>query len=203
MNNRDIARFVLESDLIERVDKYSLANLIEQLRSPRGHLLATLDAVRLARSHELITESDLHRWHRLIIEEELEGEPEWSPDNDLPIGRWREYNVTVGSRGGELWGLLHDVMNNFFLDLHDGIKEEYAEPLTVAASFHWRYERIHPYADGNGRTGRLIALYVSLYLNGPGFIFDNATKSGEYYPLFDLWNGAQKMTEYLRSRIVH
>ena len=29
-------------------------------------------------------------------------------------------------------------------------------PLQLAIEFHWRFERIHPFANGNGRVGRML-----------------------------------------------
>ena len=45
--------------------------------------------------------------------------------------------------------------------------------------FHYRFEKIHPFQDGNGRVGRLIMFKECLKYNIPPFIMED--KSQEYY----------------------
>ena len=40
-------------------------------------------------------------------------------------------------------------------------------PMTVAAKWHGYYEYLHPFRDGNGRTGRLLSNYILLRAGHP------------------------------------
>jgi len=46
-------------------------------------------------------------------------------------------------------------------------------PLVLAILFHHKFERIHPFADGNGRTGRMIINYILMQNNHPPIIIQN------------------------------
>lgn len=53
---------------------------------------------------------------------------------------------------------------NYRLDLDSNEKQI----LEVLADTHIQFERIHPFSDGNGRTGRLVLMYMSMkYLGVP------------------------------------
>ena len=75
------------------------------------------------------------------------------------------------------------------------------------ARFHLEFEGIHPFIDGNGRTGRLI-MNLDLISNGYPPINVKFTDRKRYYEAFDAYyrdNDASKMTaliaEYVNERL--
>ena len=45
--------------------------------------------------------------------------------------------------------------------------------------FHYKFEKIHPFQDGNGRVGRLVMFKECLKYNIPPFIIEDTSK--DYY----------------------
>lgn len=45
-----------------------------------------------------------------------------------------------------------------------------AHPLVIASRFHGYFEYLHPFRDGNGRTGRLLSNYILLRMGHPQFV---------------------------------
>ena len=43
-------------------------------------------------------------------------------------------------------------------------------PLALITFFHHKFEKIHPFSDGNGRTGRMLVNYILMKLNYPPLI---------------------------------
>ncbi len=75
------------------------------------------------------------------------------------------------------------------------------------ARFHLEFEGIHPFIDGNGRTGRLV-MNLDLIRNGYPPISVKFTDRKRYYEAFDAYyrdNDASKMTaliaEYVNERL--
>lgn len=49
-------------------------------------------------------------------------------------------------------------------------------PMVVAAKFHGYYEYLHPFRDGNGRTGRLMSNFILLRAGHPLLIIKNSDR---------------------------
>lgn len=52
-------------------------------------------------------------------------------------------------------------------------------PIVLASIFHHKFEKIHPFMDGNGRTGRMLLNYILMINNYPPLIIHK--KKGENY----------------------
>ena len=50
------------------------------------------------------------------------------------------------------------------------MEEKKAHPMILAARFHGFYEYLHPFRDGNGRTGRLMSNFILLHFDLPEMI---------------------------------
>lgn len=64
--------------------------------------------------------------------------------------------------------------------------------LVAAAYFHAKFENIHPFADGNGRTGRLAMNYLLLLNNHPPVIIHQEDRKG-YYAALEAWDSRQDL----------
>jgi len=80
---------------------------------------------------------------------------------------------------------------NLLLKWYDENKDK-LHPLVLAIIFHHKFEKIHPFMDGNGRTGRMIMNFILLKNNLPPTIIHKKTRK-EYLEamreadLSDLW----------------
>ena len=66
------------------------------------------------------------------------------------------------------------------------------DALTAAAYFHAKFENIHPFADGNGRTGRLAMNYFLVYHNHPLIIIHEEDRN-DYYSALEAWDTDQEL----------
>jgi Fic family protein len=78
-------------------------------------------------------------------------------------GRYREMTVRVGRYvpppADEVWGLMSELLEWWG---EDALK---LSAVLSSGILHYRFEEIHPFADGNGRVGRALALW-ELYRRG-------------------------------------
>ena len=76
--------------------------------------------------------------------------------------------------------------------------------MTVAAYFHAKFENIHPFADGNGRTGRLLMNYLLLLLDYPPVIIHEEDRRAYYGALeqFDRLQELDGLVDFLKEQTV-
>jgi Fic family protein len=67
---------------------------------------------------------------------------------------------------------LTETINNYYKRIADGW-----HPFEEAIMFHYRFEMIHPFTDGNGRVGREILNYMLTRIGYPKLLFLGADRT--------------------------
>lgn len=76
--------------------------------------------------------------------------------------------------------------------------------LTAAAYFHAKFENIHPFADGNGRTGRLLMNYLLVLHDHPPIVIHEEDRRN-YFEALEAWDSKQELIpliDFLKQQTV-
>lgn len=101
-----------------------------------------------------VTHEDLFRLHTLLAADVMD---------QGDAGRYRTIAVRVGKHLPPAPDLVSGLMREL-LEWWNGPSTEWS-PVLTSAILHYQFEDIHPFADGNGRAGRMLALW-ELYRRG-------------------------------------
>ena len=132
-----------------------------------GNIAAMESAIELALAAETITLDDVLALHRRLMDS--------SPNPDLG-GVVRDRQNWIGGSGYNPCSSVFvppppERVPPLFADLIEYVNGDDHSPLVQAAIAHAQFETIHPFADGNGRTGRAL-IHVILRRRGlaPRFV---------------------------------
>ncbi len=103
-------------------------------------------------------------------------------------GEYKKHDFVTGKE--EIGASPEDVkeeMDELLEEMQD-IDENIA--LKAAAYFHVKFENIHPFADGNGRTGRLLMNYILVINNHPPIVIHEEDRKA-YYSALESWDTNQ------------
>ena len=104
----------------------------------------------------------------------------------------------------EIGAAPHDIEEEFSELMDEMIDFPSDQVLTAAAYFHVKFENIHPFADGNGRTGRILMNYLLLIDGHPPIIIYEEDRK-EYYSALEAWDERQEldpMISFLKEQTV-
>ena len=182
-----------ETDMVLRgltIDKKPLKDHMEAV----GHKDAFYFVVQLVKEKAELTEYVIKQIHSLVL-----------ADKPMDKGTYRKVPVRIlGAHHEPVQPYLIEPKMNELLQNFKNDNTNIAEKLAL---FHINFEGIHPFIDGNGRTGRLL---VNLELMKAGYppIDIKFTDRKRYYDAFDAYHVKKDLSamtklfaEYINARL--
>lgn len=150
----------------------------------------TIDTKPLKDHLEVVGHKDAFKYVQRIISENIDFSESVIKDihtlvlMDRPDDRGRYRQIPV-----RIMGASHEPPQPYLVPIQmeqllQELKKEQFHPIETAALFHLKFEGIHPFIDGNGRTGRLILNFM-LMQNGYPPINVKFADRRKYYAGFE------------------
>ncbi len=164
------------------LDKESPAKSLRDIHEAEAHNDVFLEMLEQITP---ISNPLLLRWHKNIFNR---SKPEIA-------GKYRVYNVRVGSHIAPDYKEVKKLMNQLIKFINK--EKDNINPVELAAIVHYRFEKIHPFADGNGRIGRLLMNHV-LWFSGYPILIIEYKKRNAYYRVLE--NDEERFISYYFRR---
>lgn len=164
-------RLIFETNTIGAEECLSVDDIIETANHFRA-----LDYV-IDRAEEPLTEEIVKELHKIL--------KTGTRDSCLPwfnVGEYKQRANMVGGNATTPPSLVAGEMKKLISDY-----EKKAVTINDIIEFHYDFERIHPFQDGNGRVGRLICFKECLRFNIVPFLIEDSKKAFYYRGLRE-WN---------------
>ncbi|MEK6860191.1 MAG: Fic family protein [Nanoarchaeota archaeon] len=125
--------------------------------------------LEMLKKKEKISNEIILRWHKNIFNETKQ---------DI-AGKYRDYLVSVGDYIATDWQDIEKLLK----ELINFINDSKLNPVELAARAHYRFEKIHPFGDGNGRIGRILMNFILWHNKYPMLIIEHKKRKSYYKAL--------------------
>ena len=165
----DQTRYIFETNTIGMTNEHiNVDDIVETSNHFR-----CIDLV-IDNASNLLTEGFIKELHRILKNGTSDSRQSW-----FAVGDYKKLPNEVGGRDTTAPEDVAKEMKALLAHYHAKKEKTFAEIL----DFHYRFERIHPFQDGNGRVGRLILFKECLRNNIVPFIIDDELKMFYYWGL--------------------
>ena len=148
-------------------DNISPNKSLRDVKEAETHSRVFLEMIKHKQS---ISKEILLKWHKEIFKE---------TKKDI-AGKFRNYLVRVGSYIAPDWQDLTKLIRDLIIFTN---KKTKMNPIELAAIIHYRFEKIHPFGDGNGRIGRLLMNHILWHSGYPMLIIEYKKRKSYYRAL--------------------
>lgn len=186
-----------------------------------GHDEAIDWVLDLLKEGRPLTENFIRELHKLILKQPYEVNaktPDGKPSKKrIYVGVYKTTPNHVETRTGEIFrfaspeetpAMMHDLMEWFRskksqTDVNPGSKSG-VNPILLAAEFHYKFIRIHPFDDGNGRTVRILMNFILMQSGYPPVVIKTEDKASYYAVLRQADAGMiEPFIEYIAKNLCH
>ncbi len=176
----DQTRLIFETNTIDVGEGIPVDDIIETV----NHFRAIDYVIDVA--EEPLTEDIIKELHRILKQSTKDASLSW-----FAVGDYKKRANVVGGREtakpkdvpAKMKALLSEYASTNSVTINDVIR------------FHYEFERIHPFQDGNGRVGRLVALKECLRFSIVPFIIEDSKKTYYYRGLSEWEHEKGYLTE--------
>ncbi len=157
-----------------------------------------------------LTEQDIKELNKVILVKPFWKEaitPDGQPTRRLiKVGDYKEQPNSVRLANGEIFEYTSPIDTPIEMEkMVSWYRKEQVsmDPLIIAALLHYRFVRIHPFGDGNGRISRLLMNYVLLRKGYPPVVIKSKDKSNYLLALRQADVGdLDRFVEYIALQMV-
>ena len=158
----------------------------------KGHNEAILWIEEVVRQQRPLTENFIRELHKLLLVAPYQVDaitPDGQPTKRrIQVGQYKSAPNHVKTVTGEIFrfatpeetpALMHDLLEGYRTELNDPARNGWL----LAATFHYKFIRIHPFDDGNGRMARILMNFILLGHGFPPVVIKTGEKSGYFQAL--------------------
>jgi Fic family protein len=149
-------------------DKISPNKPLRDVKETESHSRVFLE---LLDKNEKISSKLILNWHKEIFKDT-------KPDI---AGEYRTYLVSIADHLAPDWQEIRKLISSLIRFINN--KKDKINPVELSAIAHYRFEKIHPFGDGNGRIGRLITNYLLWHSSYPMLIIEYKKRRSYYRAL--------------------
>jgi len=178
-----------------------------------GHNEAIEWVIDIVKQGRPLTEKFIREFHKLILKESYKTKaitPGGQPTKKkVKIGEYKSTPNHVETKTGEIFrfatpeetpALMDDLLKWYRKQLEN--KE--VNPILLATQFHYKFIRIHPFDDGNGRLARILMNFILMQFSYPPVIIKTQDKENYFAALRQADAGIfEPFLEYITKNLIH
>jgi Fic family protein len=177
-----------------------------------GHNEAIDWVIDMVKGNRSLTENFIRELHQLLLKEPYEVDaitPEGKPTKrKIAVGQYKTMPNHVKTVTGEMFyfatpeetpAKMHDLLVWY----NEKNAQQNFNPILIAAEFHYKFIRIHPFDDGNGRTARILMNFILMQFHYPPVIVKTEDKAN-YFAALQLADAGniEAFVEYIAQNLV-